>query len=709
MVERGETGEARAQLQAVLKERPRHVDAHRLRQDVLRQQGRRGWLLSEARDAVQERPNDGLAHYLLARITSDPGDKLAGFRRAAELAPASVWPWLGLAHTLRASDLDRAVEIYRRLFVASRQHPLVGVAYAAALREADRLGDASLVYESFRDDARVPGVADLGIAQVAMARDQREVAWGALMTALSRRPYDVGVQRLVHGWLETGATLDQRRQVAELLKERGARMLAFGAGAGAPVLVEVLRDDGQLVAARALLEKRIAARPSPALRRLQRRLVLGMGDIDAFVARLQEDVPRHVINAEDNELRGRWLTLLDGPWSAGEPLSDASRALALLDALREVGMLVEVELLAELVRVRFPAQADECQQRRDEARRELAFEAGLRRLLYRGYREDDTASLRVVLERVRALSLRVLGEDCVGEPEMFLAPLVGEMLDPFGAGGLCEHLARYNRHLVLGRRAGGTAEGLLVTRLSVRELPHVLRQRLPGRCFEVVGMDRDVRALGGVLGSDLAGVALLNHFLVDYDAIVDWALGLMDRRQISRHQDAALMRDPIPADVGLDPLDVSWRLTVQSPVRDDALAAAVLEMIRAHERRHLVDSFHYMPMEQNLLNCAALLLQFGVSPAVIEAEMERRAELAALALSSHTELVLAHIVDFYGDPPLESPHHLGFSKLLEQLHEELLTLGVPAAQAAPSRWHELDMGLVRSAAASLLARLPGVR
>jgi len=77
----------------------------------------------------------------------------------------------------------------------------------------------------------------------------------------------------------------------------------------------------------------------------------------------------------------------------------------------------------------------------------------------------------------------------------------------------------------------------------------------------------------------------------------------------------------------------------------------VLDMIRAHERRHLVDSFHYMPIEQHLLRGAGLLLQFGISPGAIEAEMERRAELAALALSPHTELVLAHIVDFYGDPP----------------------------------------------------------
>lgn len=709
MIERGDVLKGLELVEQVLDQQPRHVDAHRLRQDVLRQRGRRGLLLHEARRAVAERPRDGHAHYLLARIAGDRAAKLSGFRHAAALAPGSVWPWLGLAHTMRSTDQDRALAIYRGLYAASSEHPLVGVAYAATLREAGREEEAALLYQALRGDERVPGVGDLGVAQVAMARDQRASSWAALMDALRVRPYDVGVQSLVQGWLETSATRDQRRQVADVLRESGDRLRAFGSGAGAAVLADVLQREGQPLAARRLLEAQLAERRSPALLRAHRRLVLGAGDVEAFVAHLRDDVPRHVVDVEDNELRGRWLALLDGPWTGGAPLADAGQALALMGALRDVGMLVEVELLAEAVVARFPGQRAECERRQDEARRELAFEAGLRRLLYRGYRDGATDSLEVVVERVRELALRVLGEDCVGAPAMFAAPLVGEMLDPFSGSGLCEHLARYNRHLVLGRRAGGTAEALLFTRLSVRELPDVLRQRLPGRCFEVVGVDRDVRALGGVLGGDLAGVALLNHFLIDHDAIVDWALGLAERREVVREGGARTLSDPIPADVGLDPLDVSWRLTAQSPVSDEELVRAVLNTIRAHERRHLVDSFHYMPIAQHALRGAGLLMQFGISPANIEAEMERRAELAALALSPHTELVLAHIADFFGDPPLRSPHHEGFSRLLEQLRDELVAMGVPAPRAAPSRWHELDMEQVRAAASRLLDRLPGVR
>ena len=54
----------------------------------------------------------------------------------------------------------------------------------------------------------------------------------------------------------------------------------------------------------------------------------------------------------------------------------------------------------------------------------------------------------------------------------FAAPLVGEMLDPFAGSGLCEHLARYHRHLVLGRRAGRVGG-------APRDAPAVAPETLP--------------------------------------------------------------------------------------------------------------------------------------------------------------------------------------------------------------------------------------
>jgi hypothetical protein len=368
----------------------------------------------------------------------------------------------------------------------------------------------------------------------------------------------------------------------------------------------------------------------------------------------------------------------------------------------DVGLLVEVEQAAALALLRYP-DCEPVRRLRDEARVELAFEAGLRRLLYRGYREDDHADLVTVLGRLGELSTRVLGKDVVGKPRRFSLPLVGELLDPFD-GALAEHLGRYNRHLVLGRRAGGVAEGMLATRLSLTELPDEPRLALPARCHEVIVTDRDVRALSGVAGGDFAGIALLDQFTIDFDAVREWARSIAERRRILAEDGGVALRDPLPAAPGADPLDAEFRLVALSSVQDADLEHAVLDMVRHHERQHLVDSFRYFPIEWNLGRGLGLMFRFGLSALAIQGEMERRSELAALAISPHTELVLAHIVAYLGRSGAPSPHHRGFLALAEQLEAALRQRGV-GDRAAPARWHELDMALVREVAAELHAEL----
>ena len=45
-------------------------------------------------------------------------------------------------------------------------------------------------------------------------------------------------------------------------------------------------------------------------------------------------------------------------------------------------------------------------------------------------------------------------------------------------------------------------------------------------------------------------------------------------------------------------------------VEDSRLDFAVLDMIRCHERAHLVDSFYYLPFESNLVRVTGLLFRF---------------------------------------------------------------------------------------------------
>jgi tetratricopeptide (TPR) repeat protein len=709
--ERGAAPAALAELESVLQAHPDLVDAQRLRQDVLRSRGRAALLRAEAEARVQRAPADATAHYLLGRLLAADAQE-AAFRRAVELAPESVWPWLGYAYALRDRDPAESLAIYERLYAAADRHPVVGVAFAHALRSNGRLPEAIAVYERLAEAGDPPGVGQLGLAQTFLAMGgpaERMRSWAALALALRQRPFDSGVHALVRELLRAGMADEQVEHLVDVLREDPARMQDFATGDGAAVLATLLQRLQQPAAALAVLEAVGTGARQPQLRQRQRRLLLALGDVAGFLSLLRGDLPAGLIDDEANQVRGLWLALLTGPWAAGDPLGSGERAVGLACALRDVGLLTESEAVAEQARRRHPGDAPQLCAVRDEVRAELAFENALRRLLYLGYAQHEAPSFDDVLMRVREVSRTIFGKDVVGEVVRFSVPLVGEMLDPFAAD-LCTHLARYNRHLVLGRRSGGVTEGLLLTRLSVRDLPDDADLPLPGRCREVIGMDRDVRSLSGVLGGDLAGVALLSHYVIDYDAVLEWSLAIAERRRIARADGDAVLRDPLPVDADpLEPLDVSWRLAALSSLQDSELDLAVLDVIRRHERRHLVDSFHYLPFEDNLWRGLGLLLGFGLSPAAIEAEMERRAELAALATSPHLDVVLAHVADFLGEPDPDSPHVVGFGRLGRELVEELVADGVPAEAARAAAWHGVDRAAVHRAARRLFAGLPGAR
>ncbi len=689
------------------------VDLQRLRQDALRQRGRLGFVRAKAAARVAADAEDPIAHYLLGRTLS--GVAMRGeFERAAALAPTSIWPWLGLAFALREEAPEESLAIYARLNAAAARVPAVGIAYANALRAAGRLREAIEVYEQLVANGAVAGVGQLGLAQSLFALGtaaDRQRGWSALLTVAEQRPFDPGLHAVVRELLRLGLADEQVEQLVDVLRASPERWLDFARGAGVETMVTLLARTQQVHAALRLLATAKVSARQPQLRRLQRQLLLQVGDVAAFRKLLAADLPQELLADPANQVGALWRALLDVAPPDQDPTMEPAGASRFVAALRDTGLLDEAEQAAELaLRHDHNDNRDDRERAdlvavRDEVRREIAFESGLRRLLYEGYGQKGAGDLGDLLAQIRHLSLAVLGTDVVGVDARFHLPLVGEMMDPFAAG-LCLHLARYNHHLALGHRAGGAVEGLMVTRLSVRDLDDLPALSVPGRCREVIGIDRSVRSLSGVLGGDLAGVALLNHYIVDHDAVAEWAAAVAARQRIAAEDGNAVLSDPVPVDTDqLDPLDVSWRLAAVSPLQDSAIAPAVLEVIRLHERRHLVDSFHYLPFEANIWRGLGLLVRFGLSPAAIEAEMERRAELAALALCREPRLVLAHIAEFTGGDEL-SPHARGFSQLAAELVAAFVAEGVAAGDAVMARWDRLDPGLVQRAAGRLLAQLP---
>ena len=708
--ERGSLDEALDAANRVLAEAPDHVDAHRLRQDVMRRRGRVGLLFAEAEARLQHDPQSAIGHYLMGRLVAGSSRKLASFRRATSLAPRTFWGWLGTAFALRSLDLEQALRIYQRLYELSDRHQLAAVALASALRGAGRTEEAARIYAALRAEPASRGIGELGLAETWFERDERSRAWAPLLKALELRPFDPGVRALLQRVAANGLSRDRQQQILDVLRRDPKRLSEFCSDGGAPVLASLFAQAGEPFAARAVLETYGDGEPgAAAVRRLWRELLLRTGEVREFLVDLNEAFPRELLDDETNKVRGVWIELLRGSWMrARDPIGSVELASGLTEALLRAGLIEEAEVVGTIASLRHAAaDADALAPLlavRDEARREQVFERAVRRVVYQGYLSNgERLGLSQTLAELRRISTEYFGRDVVGTPRVFSIPVVGSLVDPF-APGLGRHLARYNRHLVLGERSGGPVEAMLLTRLSVRDLQSGGPLPLAGACQEVIGEDREIRPLSGVLGGDLAGVALLNHYIIDMDAVREWAAGLHQRRATARDDDYALLRDPLPEHVGdLEPAGVDWRLSSLSPVQDTELLPAVLDMIRWHERAHLADSFHYLPVEANLWRVAGLLLRNGFRPSLVEAELEARAETASLALSPHTRLVLAHIAVFLSADGRGSPHARGFRSLARKFIAACRERGLATPQA--SRWHLLDPEQARSIGAELMQRL----
>ncbi|MCA8965783.1 MAG: hypothetical protein KDC48_12945, partial [Planctomycetes bacterium] len=123
MFEQGQPKEALTAIEAVLERHPAHVDALRVRQDILRDRGRRGLLLHEVQEQLAANPEDPLANYLAGRLRRGDRARQQNFAAAVQAAPSSLWSWFGLAHSLRETDTARSLAIYAALYEASHRHP----------------------------------------------------------------------------------------------------------------------------------------------------------------------------------------------------------------------------------------------------------------------------------------------------------------------------------------------------------------------------------------------------------------------------------------------------------------------------------------------------------------------------------------------------------------------------------------------------------
>ena len=121
-----------------------------------------------------------------------------------------------------------------------------------------------------------------------------------------------------------------------------------------------------------------------------------------------------------------------------------------------------------------------------------------------------------------------------------------------------------------------------------------------------------------------------------------------------------------------EPLDVArWLEQPSRAAADGRHFERLLQSVAAHERQHIVDfrSFAAAGAGGKL----ALLLQGGLLPGAVLAEIERRAQLRALREAEDPRLPLAHALSYL---PLEDaargdPHAAGYAALIEEFVRRL--------------------------------------
>jgi hypothetical protein len=191
----------------------------------------------------------------------------------------------------------------------------------------------------------------------------------------------------------------------------------------------------------------------------------------------------------------------------------------------------------------------------------------------------------------------------------------------------------------------------------------------------VVGEAREISAQNEQSGPGIAGAAVHNGYFINLDIVRDWTLEVEELLRIYGTEErsgrlfAAAPRPCAPEDrrATSESLHVAQKLALRAALRQEKgpLLQRLFELVSVHERGHLADAAEYLPLTRKPFAVLGFLIAAGFSPAAIEARLELRAELCALAAAEEPDLVLSHIVS-YAAAGRSNAHAQGFGELLER-------------------------------------------
>jgi tetratricopeptide (TPR) repeat protein len=640
---------------------------------------------------------------------------------------------VGVADVVVVED-DRAVD---QVWLALQHGDLVAAAEAAA-----SIDDAVFAERARRDVE----ASQLGRA-TALLHAMEDGSWLASRYRSSSIKAMEGIERSLEdespgpaAWLElarrTGRPSRRRTSASRVLSDQPGGVEALA------VLGESLLAAGRIPEVLELLEEDEAR--SARLRWLARRTHAVAGRYHQTVEGLIDDVQTGVAVPEGLELLGRLL--------AGIPQAEAERRLlAVLEADDRPGVRwrrARENLLAQLLERRgdldgalalledavLPTPNELTRQRRltartaeggvptspeervdgDDARPHSADLQGLRlarewNLAARGSYDDaaegDGPDLRGFLTALDEAAAPLGDVPLLSDLPWRSFGLFGDMLD---TTSLREALPDA---LLLGGKGPGLPAEL--SWYDVVERERVADARAVDGAYDRC-LVRTLRVPGqaAAAGARFTGAGIIDVVFLD-----------VDEMEQDVHLDRALRwlpdRDGLPA-VGRgqrraldEPLDVAQRLTVAA-VADagDDYEARLLQALSLHETQHIADAGRFL--DAGLFGKLGDILSAGVLPGNVRAELERRAQLAALQRCDDPRIPLADMVAMV---PVEgrrvaSEHARGYGDLLAQFVGRLddgawegavplEELGLSRSQVLVQQLHRLDAETVRAVALSI--------
>ncbi len=490
-------------------------------------------------------------------------------------------------------------------------------------------------------------------AEVARRADEIERAVDAWAAAMRLAPTNEG--------LPLAAARLLRRFPDPALAARLERALA-GVGPATPEH-EALRAllaarRGDLATASQEAEDALARGASPvALSRDLRRWRAARGDFAGAVRLLVDAVPPWVRTAPGSLVRDAWHEVESSVRSAPDRRAPDAARIALARSLVAVGALPEARSV--LLGVASPTARSLDAHLGAHLAFEDALEAAIEKGFVKGHRKERAPALEQLLHVMTTLAEAHLPPDearAFEPPYVGLRriPLLGSWLDhgARSASPIVRHFRRYGRFLVLGQRGDDPPEAIL---LSVAALTPAAEVHTRGGTYRqdvAFGYDRRLASWQDAKGDGLAGASLPDGVWIDVDAAREAEHDLRraltldpSRTRRVEHAETRLPPDGPGGLLGLSsPQGVAERVLARYVARRPTERWGSLGTLTAHELGHVVEIRRHLPILPRLPATLALLAREGFDPKQVEMELERRAQLAAVAESPDPDLALAEML-----------------------------------------------------------------